>query len=250
MDDGDYRRAIAGGIHRAGVLASVGRQPTAGSPEPDGGVFIGAMFAIRAVFNLGRAMFRRTQVAQFSREGFAWQVDNDIQRYAWEQLRAYRKGARTWRILRFPVRRFGKNSLTMNDGRVFVLHHGITSPEKFGHAVEPVIDAVMGEKIASTLRAGGNIRLHKNLIASKNGLVVLRGRKKIGIKWSTADVRVQRGNLGIYTLGKKGKFQLVSRFSTHAVDNLGGFLELAEATLRNHQPERFNIKTVGKNPRR
>lgn len=213
-------------------------------------VLVAAMFALRAVFNLGRAMFRHTQIAQFSREGFAWQVDNDIHRYPWEQLRAYRKGARIWRVFRLPVRRFGQHRLTMNDGRAFVLHHGMTSPELFERAMDPIIDALMGEKIANTLRAGGNVRLHKHLFLTKNGVVVLKGGKKIGIKWSSADIRQMGGQLGIYAAGKNGKFKLVRRFPVHTVDNLGGFLELADATLSSHQPERFNLKTVGQNPRR
>jgi len=212
-------------------------------------IIVGAMFAVRAVFNLGRAMFRRTQIAQFSREGFAWQVDKDIHRYHWQHLRAYRKGARTWRILGFPVRRFGQHRLKMDDGRVFVLHHGITSPEKFARALDPVIDPVMGEKIATTLRDGGTFRLHKQLVVTKHGLVVLKGGKKIGIKWSAVDIRQTGGQLVVYATDKKGRFKVVKRFSTADIDNLGGFSELVEATLSNHQPERFNIKTVGK-PRR
>lgn len=212
-------------------------------------VFVGAMFAIRAVFNLGRALFRRTQIAQFSREGFAWQVDNDIQRYRWTQLKAYRKGARTWRFLNIPLRRFGQHRLTMNDGRVFVLHHAIASPEAFEQALDPIIDEVMGQKIASTLRSDQPVRLHKRLIVSKNGLVVLKGRKKIGLKWSVVDVQVRGGQLIVCTATKGGKFKVVQRYPTHAIDNLGGFMELVEATLINHQPERFNIQTVGK-PRR
>jgi hypothetical protein len=101
-------------------------------------IFVGAMFTIRAVFNLGRALFRRTQKAHFSREGFAWQVDNEIHRYRWTQLKAYRKGARTWRIGSLPIRKFGQHRLTMTDGRVFVLHHAITSPEGFERALDPI----------------------------------------------------------------------------------------------------------------
>lgn len=209
-------------------------------------VFIGAMFAIRAVFNLGRALFRRTQIAQFSREGFAWQVDNDIQRYRWSQLKAYRKGARTWRFLGIPVRRFGQHRLTMNDKRSFVIHHAITSPEAFEKALDPIIDSVMGEKIASILRSEQPVRLNAHLIVTKNGLVVMKGRKKIGIKWYVADVQHKGGQLIVRTAAKNGKFKTVQRFPTHTVDNLGGFLELVEATLSNHQPERFNVKTVGK----
>lgn len=202
--------------------------------------FIAAMFAVRAVFNLGRAMFRRTQKAHFSREGFAWQVDKEVSRYRWTQLKAYRKGARTWRLGRIPIRKFGQHRLTMNDGKTFVLHHAITSPEAFERVLDPIINAVMGEKIANTLRSDQAVKLHPKLIVTKNGVVVLKGGKKIGLKWSNVNLLHQRGKLIVQTLGKNGKFKTVQGFADHTIDNLGGFLELAETTIANHQPNRYH----------
>lgn len=204
-------------------------------------VVVAAMFTVRAVFNLGRAMLRRTQVAHFSREGFAWQVDETVHRYRWEKLARYRTGARTWRIFGIPVRRFGSHRLTMNDKRTFTLHHGITSPKKFDTAVGPVISEALGVKMADTLRSGQAVRLHPGLMVSKAGVIVFKGRKKIGIKWAQADVKVAGGQLVIGTAGKNGRFKTVRRYPAHRVDNLGGFLDLAEVMLTAHQPNRRTV---------
>jgi hypothetical protein len=64
------------------------------------------------------------------------------------------------------------------------------------------------------------------------------------ITWEQVDVTLKRSRLTIARLNKKGKFKRVKSFDTHTLDNVGGFMEVAIATIRNHQPERFDIKTI------
>jgi hypothetical protein len=72
---------------------------------------------------------------------------------------------------------------------------------------------------------------------------VVAGKEKI--KWSQLDIAVKGGRLTVKKLAKDGKFRTVKAYPLRQLDNVGGFLELANVTIRNHQPQRFNIKTQG-----
>ena len=119
--------------------------------------------------------------------------------------------------------------------------HGITSPEQFDAAVGPVISEALGVKMADTLRSGQAVKLHPGLMVSKAGVIVFKGRKKIGIKWSQADIKVVGGQLIIGAAGKNGRFKTVRRYPADRVDNLGGFLDLSEVMLTAHQPNRRSV---------
>ncbi len=74
------------------------------------------------------------------------------------------------------------------------------------------------------------MRLHPRLIVWPGGLQV--GKNEYA--WGTLNVAVTGSRL-VIRARQKGKIRTVRRFNTHTVDNLGGFMELATATIKNHR---------------
>ncbi len=205
------------------------------------GAAVVVLLIIRALLNLWRWLTTRNERLQIFDRGFVWERGGKQHKYSWAQLRTFREGLREIHLLGRPVFQRGAHSLTMRDGKTFRIKgiHGDT--RRFVKAVRPYIADVTGTRMAQALRNGKSVRVHPQLVVSSGGLIA--GKHKI--TWDKADVRVRRGRLSVCRLNKEGKFKTVQSYGTHTIDNLGGFLELATSTIKNHQPERFNIQTAG-----
>jgi hypothetical protein len=202
---------------------------------------VAALFAVRGIFGLIRGLSRRNEFARFYDRGFTWQRGKQKFKYGWGQVKTYREGVRQWRLGRLVLGQVGAQTFTMGDGNVFKFTAVHGNPRRFADLIRPYIADVTGEKMGRALRDDKSIRLHKNLVMASAGIVA--GKTKI--RWSDLDVTVKRGRLLVKRKDAKGKFKTVMVYPVYQVDNLGGFMELATSTIKNHQPERFNIKTQG-----
>lgn len=204
-----------------------------------------ALFAVRALFNLLRAVRRTNESGRIFDKGFTWSRGagkrKSEERYAWSQVKTFREGVRTLRIGRLVLAQSGAHVLTMRDGNVYKFTAAKGDPRVFVKAVRPLVADVMGERMAQNLRSGKTIRVHPQLALAEPGIMV--GNQKI--RWSEVDITVKGGRLAIKKLDKNGKFRRVKIFPLTQLDNVGGFMEIANMTIRNHQPKRFNIKTQG-----
>lgn len=204
-----------------------------------------ALFAVRAFFNLLRALRRRNESGRIFDRGFTWSRGvgkrKTEEKYAWTQVKTFREGVRTIRIGRLVLAQRGAHVLTMRDGEVYKFTAAKGNPHAFVKAVRPYVSDVIGERMARSLREGKTIRVHPQLAVSPKG--IMAGDEKI--RWSELDVDVKGGTLSIKKLDKNGKFKRVKAFPLTQMDNVGGFMEIANMTIRNHQPQRFNIKTQG-----
>ncbi len=203
------------------------------------GLGAAAVFAVRAVFALARAVRTRSQSAQFYDRGFRWQRGTEVNQYAWSSVRNFREGYHQMKVGRAVLGGWGGNALEMKDGKTyrFTAIHG--NPKIFARVIRPYITEAVGERMAQALREGKTIRLHPQFVVARAGVQA----RKEKIRWSELDIKVGRGRLLVKRADKKGKFKTVTSFPLSQLNNVSAFLDLASSTIQNHQPERFNIKT-------
>jgi hypothetical protein len=205
---------------------------------------VAALFFVRAIFALVRALRSRPQSAQFYDAGFRWQRGPEAHQYAWSSVRNFRDGYRRVRIGQLHLADWGGDTLEMKDDRTYTFTAAMGDPAVFARKVRPYISDVVGQRMAQALREGKTIRLHPQLVVARAG-VQARNEK---IRWSQLDVKLRGGRLLVKRAEGAPRtdkdFKTVATFPTREINNLGPFLELVSSTIRNHQPDRFNIKTV------
>jgi hypothetical protein len=205
---------------------------------------VAAIFFVRAIFALIRAIRSRPQSGQFYDRGFRWQRGTETQQYAWSSVRNFREGYRQLKIGQLVLGGWGGDTLEMKDGKTytFTAMHG--NPAVFVRKVRPYISDAVGQRMAQVLREGKTIRLHPQLIVAQSGIQA-RDEK---IRWSQVDLKIRGSRLLVKRAEQGNKtdseFKTVATFPTREINNLGPFLELASTTIKNHQPDRFNIKTI------
>jgi hypothetical protein len=202
-------------------------------------VFAIIMLSYQFLRNLLRAIRLRSESARFFDKGFTWTRGKETNKYSWSQLKAFRAGANAIRLGRFTLLQYGSHRLTMNDGETYRFGPLQGDMRRFGAALRPYVADATGTRIGRALRAGKSVKLHPKLVITGAGLVVGKNR----IRWANVDVRIKRNKLVVSQQNSKGSFKPVKRYDTRSVDNLAGFLDVAHSTIRNHQPQRFNIQT-------
>lgn len=205
-------------------------------------VIVAVILGMRTLMHLIRAIRTKTQSAQFFDRGFRWQYGKkEPNKYSWSQLKTFRQGGRVIAIFNRPILQFGAHTLTMRDDKQykFTARHG--DMRRFAKAIRPFIADVTGTRMAQALRNKKKVRIHPDLIVQAGGIVA--GKHKI--RWSDVDLKTSKTKLTVSKKGKNGKFKAVKTYRIRDLDNLAGFLDIAHSTMRNHQPERFNIKTYG-----
>ncbi len=204
------------------------------------GILATVVLAARALFHLLRWLSLRTERLQFFDKGFIWERKGQKHKYSYAQVKTFREGVRSFYIFDKPIYQRGAHTLVMRDGKTFRIsaRHGDT--RRFARAVRRYIAEIHGQRMAQALREGKRVRIHNQLAIDSDGIII--GKKRI--PWREADVRLKNNKLLIARLDKKGHFRPVKRFDTRKLDNWGGFIEVAMSVIRNHQPERFNIRTA------
>src|SRR5690606_33337138 len=95
--------------------------------------------------------------------------------------------------------------------------------------------------MGQALRNRKAVRLNDELAVSAAGLAA----GKLKIPWSELDVTIRKGKLILSRKNAAGIFKPVKSYPLYRLENVGGFMDVAASTIKNHQPERFNIKTQG-----
>jgi hypothetical protein len=196
------------------------------------------LLGVRVVVNLLRWRRRHDETLAFFDQGFVWTRDGTQHKYGWSKLAVLREGAGGLYLRRRPLVQWGAHTLTMTDGQVFRVTPVYGDLRRFVRAVRPLAAEVTGARMGRTLRQERPVRLHPQLTVWPGG--VEAGKREI--PWAELAVKVKQGRLVIYAKNEKGRFTPVRRYRVSRVDNVGGFLDLAGATIRNHQPERFTRK--------
>jgi hypothetical protein len=201
-------------------------------------VVIGILFGLRALLNLWRTLVRRTVTLRIFDKGFVWVSSKREDKYGWSQLVSYREGGRGLYLGERPIVQWGADRLQMSDGRVFKITGVYGDFREISRILRRIAAHFTGIQMGRWLRDEKPVKLHPKLVIWPGG--VEAGKQEI--PWSQVEVRLRNRHLEILRRSDSGKFKTVRGYNARQVDNVGGFLELATATIRNHQRERFEKK--------
>jgi len=214
-----------------GLLLDVGRLVA---------VVLAGLLAVLAGLSLYRGLTRRNEQIQIYDQGFVWKRGKQTQRYAWDKVNIFREGAGSVRLFSRPLLQWGSQQIVTRDGTVlrFYPAHGDTL--RFARAVRKYVGPLTSTRMGQMLRAERPIKLHPRLIVYPGG-VEANGRE---IPWSQMSIKVRGNIMRIRQQQPNGKYKTVARFNTRRVDNLVGFLELAQTTIRIHTGEQHAAATT------
>jgi hypothetical protein len=185
---------------------------------------LAVLFLLGLLINLWRWLRGADEKLRLYDQGFVWTRGKDTRKYGWSALHTYRETSRAL-------------YLTMRDGRVIKIGERHGDVANWAYLLRKRAARVTGSLIARAIREERPVRLHPKLTVWPGGVEV----NKIEIPWSELDVRLKGNRLTVYRMAKSGKFGVVKQFKATSVDNVGGFLELAHSTIKNHQRERFGV---------
>ncbi|TVR24500.1 MAG: hypothetical protein EA396_00810 [Anaerolineaceae bacterium] len=209
----------------------------------DGGVVVAvivlAALFIRFILNIRAALTLKNERVRVFDQGFTWERDGILARYSWTKVKRYREGARVIAVFGRPLIKTGAHRLTMSDGREFRFSGRLGDPRQFDHAIAPIIADITGSRMGAALFDGRSMKLGKIAITPAG---VIAGKHKLS--WRSVDI-TRRGDKVHFQRASKdgGAFQPVTTVSVRKIDNVAGFLDVAESVIQNHQPHRFNIRT-------
>lgn len=199
-----------------------------------------ALMTVRAFVSLFRMITRKNETLRFFDRGFSWTRGDQKYQYGWGKVDVFREGAGGIYLGKRPLAQWGAHTLTMTDGQVFKVTPVYGNLRRFARAVRPYIAEATGVQMARALRDDQSIRLHRKLTVWPGGIEI----GKHEIPWSGLNVKLEKNRLILQSKDSKGKFKTVKGYAIRSVDNVGGFVELATSTIRNHQRERFENKTA------
>jgi hypothetical protein len=185
---------------------------------------LGILFFLRALINFIRWLRGKNETLKLYNQGLVRTVGKDTLKYGWGSLHTYREGSRALR-------------LTMQDGRVLKIDSRYGNLADWAKYIRQYAARVTGVYIARAIREERPVRLHPDLTVWPGGVEVAKKE----IPWSDVDVRLMGKKLVVFQRAKSGNFQKVKAYNMHSVDNVGGFLEVAHSTMKNHQRERFGV---------
>lgn len=188
------------------------------------------LVSIRMLINLIWMLARPTERLRIFNKGFTLERGTQKAQYGWGALDTFRESGRGIYLGNRPLIQWGAYTLLMNDKRLIKLRPRYGDFRQIARVIRPYAAEVTGTNMARSLRQEKPVRIHPKLIVWPGGLQV--GKEEF--PWGTLHVAVTDGRL-VIRAKQKGKIRTVRRFDTHNVDNLGGFMELATTTIRNHR---------------
>jgi len=196
------------------------------------------LFGLRALIYLWLGLRRRTETLRIFDKGIVVTTPKGERKYSWSQVKIYREGGRGLYLGKRPLAQWGSHRLKMQNGERFTLSGKYGDLRQTGAILRRYAAHSTGIQMGQALRAEKPVKLRRGLTVWPGGVAV--GKQEI--PWSELEVQLKRGRLTILRKNRKGKFRPVRRYSVQQVDNVGGFMEVAAATIRNHQRERFEKK--------
>lgn len=199
-------------------------------------IILGGLTAARSLIAFMRMIIRPNEEIRFYVKGFVWvRGGKESFKYPYPEVARYREGGRGIYVGMTPILQWGAHEIEVEDGHIFRVlpRHG--SLKRFADRLRNPIAYVTAAKIAGDLRAGKPVKLHPKLTVFPGG--VEAGKTKI--RWGDMAVLIQRSRLTIRKLDmERGRFRTARRYWIPTVDNVGGFYDLAQGTIRNHRERR------------
>jgi hypothetical protein len=202
-------------------------------------LFLALFFGIRFIWSFIK--WRRTpnERVRVYDQGIIWEKNGDLKRYSWDKIKRYRRGARVATLFDKPLWVRGEQRLWLVNGDELRFSARLDDPRQFDRVIAPIVADVTGERMGMALREKRAVKLADDLMMASGGIVA--GKHKIS--WKTVDIQLKKNKLIIYKLGEGGKFKPLATIPAHSIDNLAGFMDVAESIIQNYQPHRFNIRT-------
>ncbi len=196
-------------------------------------VILAGLLAVLVGLCLFRAVTRRNEQIQVFNQGFTWNRRRQKRRYAWSKVKTFREGAVAIWLFDRPLLQWGSQQIVTTDGLVhhFTPAHGDT--REFARVVRRYVGPLTSTRMGQMLRAERPIKLHPRLTVYPGG-VEANGRE---IPWAQMSIKVKGNRMRIRQQQPNGKYKTIARFNTRYVDNLTGFLDLAQTTIRIHTGE-------------
>ena len=185
---------------------------------------LGLLFLIRAILNFNRWLHTTNETLKMFNQGIVRTRGKDTLKFGWGSIHTYREGSRALR-------------LTLQNGHVVNIDSRYGDLPRWASYIRQYAARVTGVYIARAIREERPVVLHPKLTVWPGGIEV----DKKEIPWSNVDVRLKGKQLVVYQRAKTGGFQKVKAYNIHTVDNVGGFLEVAHSTMKNHQRDRFGV---------
>jgi hypothetical protein len=189
--------------------------------------------SIRLVINLVRWRSHRSETLRLFDRGFTWIRGGTEYQSSWSKVHTFREGGRGIYLGQRPLLQWGAHTLLMQDKQTFKLlpRHG--NLRQLTRLLRPLIAEPTGIRMSRRLRRELPIRIHPKIVVWPGGLEI----GKDEYPWETLRVGMTKQRLMIEAR-QNGKTRRVGRFGSHSIDNLGGFLEVAQTTIRTHRPAR------------
>jgi len=194
-----------------------------------------ALFGLRALVSLWNGLRLRTENLRIFDKGILLKTPKGERKYGWSQVKTYREGGHGLYLGKRPLLQWGAHRLKMQNGETLKIGGRYGDLRQLGAIIRRYAAHVTGIQMGQMLRAEKPVKLSRSLTVWPGGVEV--GRQEI--PWSEVEVQRRHNRLIILRKNAKGKFRPVRRYNVQRVDNVGGFIEVATATIRNHQPERF-----------
>lgn len=194
------------------------------------------LFGLRALVNLWYGLRRPTESLRFYDRGFIWWRGQAEHKYKWSHLNNYRERGGGVYLGKRPLVQWGDCRFTMLDKRVFTVTGRYGNLREFKRIIRRYPAHVTGIRMGQALRQEEPVRLHPRLTIWPGGIEV----GKHEVPWSEVEVSLKRGRLVIFQKNAKGQFKPLKSYRASRVDNVGGFLEVARATIPTHQRGRFS----------
>ena len=202
-------------------------------------LFLAVFFGVRLVWAFVRWRKTPNERVRVYDQGIIWEKDGDLKSYAWDKIKRYRRGARVATVFGKPFWVRGEQILWLVNGDTLRFHAGLDDPRLFDRVIAPIVADVTGERMGMALRDKRAVKLADELMMASGGIVAGKHR----ISWKAVDIQLKKNKLMVYKLTEGGKFKPLTSIPAHRIDNLAGFMDVAESIIQNYQPHRFNIRT-------
>ncbi len=186
----------------------------------------------RAILNFVLALRRPTENVRFFDEGFSWERKNNAVKYRWNAVKTVMENPRGWYWRGKPRVQWGGITIRMRDGSVFKVTGAHGDLREFMDKVRPHYGAEIGVRMGQRLREQKGFKVHPQLAVMPQGLVLGEDKR---ISWKRLYMMVSGRELVLGRYDDADNVKVVQRIPTHTVENLAGFLELAEATAETFQ---------------
>jgi hypothetical protein len=192
----------------------------------------GVWFVFRAVVHLVHFITRRSVTVRLYDKGFVWYEHGHVDKHRWAEIVRFRMGARALGLFGYPLLDWGAQVLTVEDGSEYRFTPAMGDVEVFAQYVRPYSARVTSLRMGKALRADQPVKLSERVTVYPGGVAV----GKAEVPWAELRVTVDPGwkKITLRRVQPGSKPRVLARIGVGAIDNPGGFVEIARPQIESH----------------